>query len=183
MGAATVASAAARRPEMPAFVILEDPLWYASPDEREARNAGWGDWFAWVRAVPGKDPAQALEEYQAQNPAWSDQTLRLRLEAFRQLDPRVLTDLDWDPRPWREMAAAIRCPWLLVIGEPELGGIVTAARAQEAVAQSAAGRWVQIAGAGHNVRYDQPERYLRVLRDFLAAVTPSARQRQRSQPE
>ncbi|MGQ0600291.1 MAG: alpha/beta fold hydrolase, partial [Anaerolineales bacterium] len=85
------------------------------------------------------------------------------------MDMRLLTDLTWDFAPWHELASAFRCPWLLLIGEQGGGrdGIVSRARAEEAVRLSAHGQWAQIPNAGHNVRYDQFEEYIGVVKEFL----------------
>ncbi len=167
MGAATVAAVAVQRSDLPAYVILEDPPWYDSAEGRAARNARNETWMEWVRSVRHKTREAALEEYRRDYPQWSEQTLNLRLDAFLQMDLRVLTDIQWDLPPWRELVQKIQCPGLLIIGEPEREGIVSPAMAQEAVTLWQSGRWAQIAGAGHNVRYDQFEAYFEVVKGFL----------------
>jgi proline iminopeptidase len=42
------------------------------------------------------------------------------------------------------------------------------AAAQELVASLPSARHVHIPGAGHNIRREQPEAFLRAVRDFLA---------------
>jgi pimeloyl-ACP methyl ester carboxylesterase len=169
MGANTVARAMARLPEPPAFVILEDPPWYESAEARAGRTADWGAWIHWALSAPVKPWHTALAEYRAlSSPLWSEQTLALRLDAIRQLDPRALTEIEWQWQPWQPDAAAIRCPWLLVTGEAvNMDAIVTEAAAREAVRLTPAGQWAPIANAGHNVRYDQPARYQAAVLGFL----------------
>lgn len=167
MGAQTVMLAAALAPDLPAYLILEDPVWYQSAAQAQARRGSWGEWRAWVRSLGDKPDAQALAEYRAQSPAaWSELTLKLRLEAYRQMDLRVLTDVDWDAH-WEDLVQAFRCPWLLLIGEPGRDGIVTPEQAEAALDLSPAGAWAQIPGAGHNVRFENFPAYLQAVRAFL----------------
>jgi pimeloyl-ACP methyl ester carboxylesterase len=170
MGAATVANVAASRPDLAGYVVLEDPPWYDAAPARDARTE---EWARWIRSLPGKSREVALAEYRAQNPLWSDETLNLRLDAFLQMDMRVVTDIVWDLPPWRELVARIQCPLLLVIGEPAREGIVSPEKAREAATLWRSGRWAQIAGAGHNVRYEQFDAYIRVVREFLREAVNS----------
>jgi pimeloyl-ACP methyl ester carboxylesterase len=64
---------------------------------------------------------------------------------------------------------------LLVISDPELGGIVTPDMAQEASRLLPSLRVVRLSGAGHNIRREQFEPFVRDVRDFLTATyTPAA---------
>jgi pimeloyl-ACP methyl ester carboxylesterase len=169
MGAATVAAVAAQRPDLPKYILLEDPPWYDSVEASAARRSRNETWMKWLRGVRHKAREAALEEYRRQNPQWSEQTLNLRLDAFVQMDLRVLTDIQWDMTPWRELVQKFQCPGLLITGESEREGIVSPSMAQEAATlwQPAGGRWAQIPGAGHNVRYDQFEAYIEAVKLFL----------------
>jgi pimeloyl-ACP methyl ester carboxylesterase len=63
----------------------------------------------------------------------------------------------------------ITCPALLLTADPTLGGIVTdetAASLQSLVPQLEV---VNVPGAGHSIRRDQFDRYMEVIRGFLAA--------------
>jgi pimeloyl-ACP methyl ester carboxylesterase len=50
---------------------------------------------------------------------------------------------------------------------PQRSAILTVEQAEEAARLWRGGRWVQIAGAGHSIRYDQFERYLEAVSAFL----------------
>jgi pimeloyl-ACP methyl ester carboxylesterase len=176
MGAQTVAVAARQRPDLPSAVVLEDPPWYEVPDARDRVRATWTEWFEWVRTVPGKPRDVAVAEYRLQQPNWSDELLGLRVDAYQQMDMGLLTLPAWDFTPWRELAAALRCPWLLVIGETGEGrdGIVTAAQAEEASRLSPHLRYVQIKNTGHNPRNDHFDEYISVVKEFLHNVKRDA---------
>ena len=63
------------------------------------------------------------------------------------------------------------CPALLIAADPARGGMIDAESA--AVFQSFVPqlRAITIAGAGHCVRYEQFDRYMDIVRGFLAGVT------------
>jgi pimeloyl-ACP methyl ester carboxylesterase len=69
------------------------------------------------------------------------------------------------------MLGRIGCPALLITGDPALGAIVAEedARALEALVSRL--RVAHVAEAGHNIRRDQFDRYLEVVRPFLADQT------------
>ena len=87
-----------------------------------------------------------------------------------QVDPDVVTWFESWPTTnrWRDLVAKLRCPGLLLTGDPD-GTVTTNAAAQ------ARQRWpqlqvVQIKGAGHNVRRDQFEPYWSAVAAFLDAL-------------
>jgi pimeloyl-ACP methyl ester carboxylesterase len=172
MGAQTVAVASARRPDLARAVILEDPPWYEAADARDRVRSTWTEWFAWVRSLPGKPRSVALAEYRLQQPGWSDETLNLRIDAYQQMDLRLLDLPTRDFTPWRQLAAAFRCPWLLIIGEAGEGrdGIVTVPQAEAALRLSPHLRYVQIKDTGHSPRNDHFEEYIGVVKEFLGSV-------------
>ena len=72
------------------------------------------------------------------------------------------------PRPpWRDIVRRITCPVLLITADPERGGIVTPAVAEEAAHLWRTGRIVHIPGAGHNIRREQYEPYRAAVSAFL----------------
>ena len=169
MGAHTVAAAVLRRPDLPRAVVLEDPPWYDLNNPREHTRAVWAEWYEWVTTVPGKPREVAIEEYRLQQPQWSDETLGLRIDAYQQMDMGLLTLPTWEFTPWREVTAAFRCPWLLVIGETGEGrdGIVKVEQAEEAARISPHLQYVQIKNTGHNPRNDHFDEYIGVVKEFL----------------
>ena len=86
----------------------------------------------------------------------------------KQVDPDILAHYDF-PR-WQETIDKISVPTLLIHGDAEHGGIVTPEIAREA---EAINRWitsVKIPNAGHNIRRENFDDYIRCVVDFLDAV-------------
>ncbi len=70
---------------------------------------------------------------------------------------------------WPAVVRQIRWPVLLIMADPDKGAIVKpedAAALQALVPQV---QVVHIPGAGHNIRREQPVRYMEIVRAFLAA--------------
>jgi pimeloyl-ACP methyl ester carboxylesterase len=93
--------------------------------------------------------------------------------------PRITSVFAPDNAPtvdWAALAPRVACPALLITADPERGGATTpdgAAALKELVPQL---HVAHIPAAGHNIRRDQPARFLEVVRAFLAsgevALTP-----------
>ena len=62
----------------------------------------------------------------------------------------------------------IRCPVLLITGDPELGAMVTPSQAATLQEQVPTLRVAHIANASHDVRRDQSGDFLAVISPFLA---------------
>ena len=80
---------------------------------------------------------------------------------------------------WRDVAKGIRCPTLLITGNPDyakevgLGGIIVEAIAREAQQIMAAVQVVNVPEAGHNIRREGYESYMAAVSAFLAHQYPA----------
>lgn len=174
MGGSTIANAAALRPDAFRALILEDPAWWEAgdipADERDAAakslRARTADWRKWLVALQAADDAASLAMSQAGNAIWSLEDATLSRNARREFDPVLFDHYPPPDAPWRKAVAAWRCPALLLLGS-ERNAIITPQRADEACAINSAVRWVQIAGAGHSIRFDQFDAYVAAVRAFL----------------
>lgn len=167
MGAMTAAEIAATDPDLVACLILEDPPW------RDAMQSAPGRWD-YIRRCQ-ELPAEEVPAYCRElHPGWDEAEVGPWVEAKRQFDlSQLATPRPGSSRPWREIAAAIQCPMLLLTADPDLGAIVTPAAGVEA-ARLARGRVEHIAGAGHNIRREQYEAYRAAFVEFLQQVYPAA---------
>lgn len=173
MGAATVATLAAHYPDLPSRIVLEDPPWRieeSSQEERAARMADWREMT--VTRQKSKTEAEIADEGRAVNPKWHESEFEPWSHAKKQVSPKVF-DFNVSPSPnnhWRVLASKISCPTLLVIGDPELGGIVTPETALEIQQINGQIETAHIADAGHNIRRDQFQPFTDLVLTFLAGT-------------
>lgn len=95
-------------------------------------------------------------------------------ESKKQLDPGIIDRLDIALRSegsdWPSVLRLIAGPLLVITGDPSLGAIVepgTAARIREMKPDTEV---VNVGGAGHLIRFDEPRAFMDALRSFLGRV-------------
>lgn len=179
MGAATALALAGNHPELPGAILLEDPpawwtSWYETLEAGE-RVAGMRE-QAMARKAMSREAL--IAEQRERQPGWSNAELDPWADAKQAVSLNVMSVFErGNPKSvdWAKVLPRITCPTLLIVSDPERGGIVTpesAALLKELVPQTEV---VHIAGAGHNIRRDQFDRYVEVVREFLAAHAVAAR--------
>jgi N-formylmaleamate deformylase len=169
MGAETAANLAVQQPELVSALVLEDPPWRVQPQDPETARQ-------WVqRTLRWRDMTieQRIATQKSYYPRWSDEELRVWAPAKGEYDYNYLT-AHHPTLDWRETASRLHCPGLLVTGDTADGAMVT-----PEVAAYVAQVWpqvqvVRIAGAGHNIRREQPRAYFQALDTFLAQHYPAA---------
>lgn len=172
MGAGTAATLAGRRPELLRALILEDPAWREPQPQPAPELAGqhkpdpFTDWLLELRSIPIET---IMARGRNDNPTWGEEEMWPWAVSKKQLDPNFTSSRTaW--APWREIARAITVPTLLITAECARGAIVTPEIAREAAALSPCIRVVNISGAGHCIRRENPSAYLAAIREFLAEV-------------
>lgn len=173
MGAATTAGAAARYPGLARAVVLEDPPWR---DPVGPRPSGASPFADGVRAY--RDLGyEGLMAYGAErSPLWAPEVFPAWAEAKFNVSIEMLESRMPSRAPWRETAAAITCPALLVIADPNAervagqAGITTPEGGAEAVALMAKGKLASIKGVGHNIRREGFEAFMAAVHSFLASL-------------
>jgi len=174
MGASTVSLAASIYRDLLGAAVLEDPPW-RDPAPGQA-----------VRGVSSY--RQRLEEYQSKSleeiidfgrtyrVGWAEDEFEPWARAKLLCRGEALERMTIGGPPWRDVAAGIICPVLLLTGDPEvqaaagLGAIVTAAVAAEAATLLPHGQVVHIPDAGHNIRRENYDDYIGAVRCFLRAL-------------
>lgn len=175
MGAATAAGVAAEASERLRSVVLEDPPWRDDAPAPAPVGTSQGSraplrspaWAEWMRAFKAMSPAERHAAAPAERPAWADIDRLHWADAKAQFNLAILDAPDPPRPPWREIVGKITCPVLLVAADPERGGIVTPAVAEEAARLWRTGRAVRIADAGHNIRRDRYEPFRAAVTAFL----------------
>lgn len=181
MGAATTAAAAVQYPDLVSRIVLEDPPWFeeGSPWARDRMNLSPEQRRAQAeqrRAEIIQRKSQTREEIMAfgrqQSPTWDEIEFGPWADSKRQLSPNVVSFEEEARTPWPDVVHGIRCPALLVIGDPEMRSIVTPETARQAAEMNSLVQVVQIDGAGHNIRREQFETFIQAVTGFLAKTRP-----------
>jgi len=170
MGAATALVLAGLYPNVPSAILLEDPPpWWMPPDPSEdsgpRRNFG-----GWIIELKRKTREEMIAHQREQSPGWSEEELGLWADSKLRLSVNVLNRDQSQPVDWPATVKQITCPVLLITADPELGAIVpaeSAAALKEMLPQT---QVVNIPRAGHSIHREQFERYMAVIKKFLAEV-------------
>lgn len=176
LGASTAAGIAAVAPDLVSVLVLEDPPWQVpslvdgtgDDDVQADAENGHGPWLA---GLQGTDHAGRVGWLEMNHPGWPADERDPWAAAKADLDMALFdAPQRWLRRSWEPVVRAVRCPTLLMVGDPALG-----AACQPEVAHQLAGRsgWTvrRVDGAGHNLRREQPTEVARLVRAALADVS------------
>ncbi len=164
MGGLVAAVVASRHPELIRGLILADPTFVSSKQQREIRDSDVADQH---RRFLKWSLEEVVKDMQTRHPhrplSMIEIIARARLEtsmsAFDILTP---------PNPdYIQLVSSIDVPSLLVIGD---AGVVSAELASELQLINPKLQVAQISGAGHGIFYDQPDRFSAVVRSFLHSI-------------
>jgi pimeloyl-ACP methyl ester carboxylesterase len=167
MGGRTAAALAAREPALVRGLVLEDPAWFdTSPwgnSEEEATRQRVEETMA-----AGADPEEAVRACRADHPAWPEAELEQWAASKAEVDLDFVATGRLDiATPWREVAAVIDVPTLLVTGD---GEVIIGFEAREEITRVAPRIEVAVVpGADHCVRRDQANAFHAVVDPWLAA--------------
>lgn len=170
MGAASASLVAARRPDLVRGLVLEDPPWRQATSDPAARSARAEMFRMALEVRRARSKEDLVSECRQNSPAWSDEEVGPWAESKQQVSPHVASLFVGDYPDWREVAASITCPTLLLTADPERGAIVTPKVASEALSLMPNARVERVSDAGHSIHRDQPARVLALVREFLAGV-------------
>ncbi len=166
MGGGLAAGLAARRPDLVRAVVLEDPAWRdQSPwgDEETVTRQRVDD----ARSVAA-DPQGAIAQCRAAHPTWPQSELGPWARAKADTDEAFLrSGVGLLGTPWREIAAGIRPPTLVISGDHEV--ILDGTMLAEVARLNPELELEVIAGAAHCVRRDRGDAFHAVLDPWLAA--------------
>jgi pimeloyl-ACP methyl ester carboxylesterase len=180
MGGMTTFALAGIYPDIPGAILVEDGMPF---EMRPAatKNEGARDGLrAYFDTIKGKNHEQLMAWRRVQSPNWPETDVRTFADAKIRLNPQTLAPFmnrdalapnardTASPVDWPALLRQIRCPALLITGDPELGAMVSASQAAALQQQVPALRVAHIANASHDVRRDQSEAFLAVIDPFLA---------------
>ena len=168
IGAAIAAELAARHPESVSRLVLEDPPWRDGLDEpgptaQERREAA-STYLEWLTTLSEQE---IRELGHRQHPEWDDADRADWVVSKQQV--RVEAAMSLGGPMSSEVIDDIRCPTLLIHGEPARGGLLTAAVAERLMATNDEVTACSVEHAGHNIRRENFDRYVEVLGAYLTS--------------
>ncbi len=168
MGAATALALAGTYPDLVRAILLEDPppFWMPPADGKPVlRRRNFADW---VTDLKRKTREELIAHARAQSPTWAEAELGPWADSKLRLSFNVLRRGKTAAIDWPATIGRITCPTLLLTADTDKGAIVPPEATtvfQTLVPQA---KVVHIPGAGHSIRREQFERYMEVVRAFLA---------------
>lgn len=168
MGASLATLTAATYPDNISKVILEDPAFILrNPNfitrffTRIFMSLGnlfllRGTFEELIKKCKKRDSDWPEEAYEP----WA----RSKLE-FKKNEPKGLQEIIKHPFDWKEIIPQISCPILLLTSEK---GITSKKKAKKIMDLAQKGKHVRIMGAGHNIRREKFDKYIREVFGFLS---------------
>jgi N-formylmaleamate deformylase len=162
-GADTASWFAAEHPDRVESVVLEDPPWgdTLAPEMADA-------WRKTLLDHQSRTRADLVALGRRKSPGWDQEDLESWADSKLRASPRMLVGFLAPRPPWQDTLRRIRCPILLVTGDPEFRALVTPAVAAEAATLWNRGRTVRLAGAGHGIHRDRFDAFRDALLEFFA---------------
>ncbi|MDF1515239.1 MAG: alpha/beta hydrolase [Anaerolineae bacterium] len=173
-GAFIAAIVAAHHPELLSYLVLEDPPW----------GTGWGDWnqmanglAAWFRNMKDQSRAELESGCREAHPDWSDALVQAWVTSHVLVSPNVLQEFQQAQMDWRGIAESIKCPTLLLSSDLERNPLLTEDDVYHIIRQFINIRKVRVPDSSHMIHFDNPEKYVQVMRNFLRSMWWSRRGR------
>jgi len=169
MGSSAVAMFAAKYPDVPRAVVLEDPGLVrrrrpgAAYDAEEARAKRRAQIIERNQMSPGEIVAICMKN----TPNWGLSECQFWAPSKRRHHPSTTLRRLGERPPMTELLPQITAPTLILKADAEAE---LQERNEEVASLLPNGKIVHIEGAGHNVRRDQKQRLLDVLKPFLAGL-------------
>jgi len=173
MGAATAAGFAAKYPEMVSAIVLEDPPWSDVKPTQKQFNATMEEWKKKNLSAKEKSIKKLVSLKKKESPNWEEAILKEWAQSKHEMDSNFFDHYPFQQQDWRNIVKKLSVPLLLVTGDVERGAIITPAIGMEVVQLLEKGEFGHISAAGHCVRYEQYQPYLRMVNLFLARNLPA----------
>jgi N-formylmaleamate deformylase len=165
MGGMTAAVVANLQPQKLRGLILADPTLLTPERQREVHESDVANQH---RQILSRAKEDYLAEVSVRHNHRSREIIELFAQARFQTSVHAFEILNPPNPDYKQLISKLNIPSLLIVGD--VGSVVTTEMSAELAALNQQLEVVQIAGAGHAVPYDQPERFLAVVQDFLRSV-------------
>lgn len=173
LGATVALGVAATEPDLVAGLFLEDPPFTTPLAEDAAATIGeaielgeFHDWFTALQDAPEEEVQAGVRR---EHPDWDPAEYGPWVRSKRSVDAAAFEgSVPWVRGGWADLVRAVRCPAVLLAGDPGLGGIVHPAAAGDLAALPG---WTVITlPASHDVRRDAPGASAQALADLVRRV-------------
>jgi pimeloyl-ACP methyl ester carboxylesterase len=177
MGAMITYQIGVRFPELASALVLEDPPWWLSrpvqgaPPSEPSENPI----ATWAKSLSNQTLEELLAQYRKEHPTWPEELVRPMCESKKQLDPTIVDILgdrmDRQEADWLTTLQNVAHPLMILVGNPELGGIVTPEVVAKVRELNPKVTIASIPNVGHLIRFDNSTAFMEALRAFLKQVT------------
>ena len=175
MGGSNVAVLAGNYPDLVDKIILEDPPWRSSSSvSTQEKNTIITNWRQDIVETRKKTRKDIMEYGRIHNPTWDEIEFGPWADSKKLVNPDVLGFLS-ETTSWQEDVQKIKCSSLLLTADVDRGAIVSPEVAKSVVVSNVNFQMVHIEGAGHNIRREQFEKYVELIRGFLPDTGGSKR--------
>lgn len=167
MGGSIASYLGSHYPQRVRALILEDPALYVYPPELGA--ALLDKWQKGLLERRTQTREFILDDSQAETGLWHPLEVEHWIQSKQQANPACCTFI-LEPRPtWESMLGTLTCPTLLLY--PDALNVAVDVDLAEEIRQTMPHiQLIQVQKAGHSIRRDQFETYMRHVQDFLAAL-------------
>jgi N-formylmaleamate deformylase len=172
MGGRTATEFGARYPELARALLLEDPAWRLpeEPAPQAAAQPEEDEYSRFLRTAHDLPVEAIIARCRKNDPRWPEVEHYPWAISKQQFDPNFLVTRSRSHPDWREMAAKIRCPVLLITSDVEQGAIVSVEVAELAMKINPCIEVAFIPDAGHNIRRDNYAGYMAAVNGFLKGL-------------
>jgi pimeloyl-ACP methyl ester carboxylesterase len=173
MGAGTAANLATEYPDLPKAIILEDPPWAdiaPHPKNMEEAKKMKQDFRNMFTDLQKRRVQDIIMESRKMNPAWPEEERVPWAASKKQFDINIFDYIVINPRPFEEIVDKIQCATLLITADKGAVTQETAEKIGKLWKSKAPYRWVRINGAGHNIRREQFDAFMKAVEDFLKEI-------------
>ncbi|GCE22940.1 alpha/beta fold hydrolase [Dictyobacter kobayashii] len=170
MGGMTALTVAAQYPELVRAILLEDPPLVDRAENSTNNGSRPSPMANWLAGLKQMTRDELLASVRTENPKWDEEEYEPWVDAKIDVDPAVFQQIRSLQQSWRELAANVECPVLLITGDNALHAIVTPQIAQDALQYWRYGQLAHIAGTGHNIRRDNYSAFIQATTAFLHSV-------------
>ncbi len=180
MGGMVSLQVASARPDLVRAVVLEDcPLYVATEPLSDSMRQSALETRDLIQSSKSAD--DMVPTLKQRSPDMDDAAIRQLAATLHQVDPELFaSNIEGNP-PWDcdldALLAGIGCPVLLIEADPDYSAWSRQSDGDRAVLRMKGCARVQVKGVGHWVHRHAPDRFQRVLLDYLVSLELPAQSR------